>query len=43
MYTRRLHEIRRTQHQRRVHEAQRRLRAEEERERIQVSVHTIVR
>jgi hypothetical protein len=43
MYTKRMHEIRRTMHQRRVHEAQRKVQAEATREQIRASVHAIVR
>ena len=43
MYTKRMHEIRRTMHQRRVHEAQRKVQAQDQREQIRASVHAIVR
>jgi hypothetical protein len=43
MYTKRMHEIRRTMHQRRVHEAQRMVQAATEREQMRGNIHAIVR
>ena len=43
MYTKRMHEIRRTLHQRRVHEAQRKVQVAAEREQMRANVHAIVR
>jgi hypothetical protein len=43
MYTKRMHEIRRTLHQRRVHEAQRKGQAAAEREQLRATIHAIVR
>ena len=43
MYTKRMHEIRRTMHQRRVHEARRKVQAAANRQQIRASVHAIVR
>jgi hypothetical protein len=43
MYTKRMHEIRRTMHQRRVHETQRRAQAVAEREQMRANIHAIVR
>ncbi len=43
MYTKRMHEIRRTLHQRRVHETQRQVQAEAQREQMRAQVHAIVR
>jgi hypothetical protein len=43
MYTKRMHEIRRTMHQRRVHEAQRKVEAAAQREQIRANIHAIVR
>jgi hypothetical protein len=39
MYTRRMQRIRRTAHQRRVHEAQRRVQAAAEREQLRAVIH----
>jgi hypothetical protein len=43
MYTRRMQRIRRTAHQRRVHETQRQVQAAAEREQIRAVIHTSVR
>lgn len=43
MYTKRMHGIRRTMHQRRVRETQRKVRAVAEREHMRASIHAIVR
>jgi hypothetical protein len=43
MYTRRMQRIRRTAHQRRVHEAQRQVQAAAEREQLRAIIHTQVR
>jgi len=43
MYTRAMQRIRRTAHQRRVHEAQRRAQVAAEREQMRVTMHTTVR
>jgi hypothetical protein len=43
MYTKRMHEIRRTMHQRRVHEMQRKVQAAAEREQMRANIHAIVR
>jgi len=43
MYTRRMQRIRRTAHQRRVHEAQRQVQAAAEREQLRSVIHTSVR
>jgi hypothetical protein len=43
MYTKRMHEIRRTLHQRRVHETRRREQVEAAREQLRADIHAIVR
>ncbi|HET7822656.1 MAG TPA: hypothetical protein VFL10_14125 [Ornithinibacter sp.] len=43
MYTKRMHEIRRTMHQRRVHETQRKVQVAAEREQMRANIHAIVR
>jgi hypothetical protein len=43
MYTQRMQQIRRTMHQRRVHERQRRMQVTAEREQMQATIHAIVR
>lgn len=43
MYTKRMQQIRRTLHQRRVHEVQRRMQVEAEREQMRATIHAHVR
>ncbi|HET6968550.1 MAG TPA: hypothetical protein VFI44_09745 [Ornithinibacter sp.] len=43
MYTKRMQQIRRTMHQRRVHEMQRRMQVAAEREQMRATIHTHVR
>lgn len=43
MYTKRMQQIRRDQHRRRVHETHRRVQAEAEREQMRATIHAIVR
>ncbi len=43
MYTRRLQRLRRTAHERRVHETQRQVQAAAEREQVRATIHAIVR
>jgi hypothetical protein len=43
MYTKRMQQIRRTMHQRRVHEMQRRMQSAAEREQMRATIHVHVR
>jgi hypothetical protein len=43
MYTKRMHEIRRTMHQRRVHETRGKVQVAAEREQMRARLHSIVR